>query len=111
LVSLYWVQSGVSLSIFREFISAFEGNVTSSTDMNYTELDRLCEELDFSELAAKLSEFRPSMDFKEGETKAETEDSDSRGRIAALEEKANQHSHFFAILQDKVTQLATDVGR
>jgi uncharacterized protein YdcH (DUF465 family) len=49
------------------------------------------------------------MDFKEGETEAE--DADARGRIAALEEKSNQHSHVIAILQDKVTQLSTDFGR
>jgi uncharacterized protein YdcH (DUF465 family) len=45
------------------------------------------------------------MDFNE------SEDADSRGRIAALEEKSNQHSHVIAILQDKVTQLSTDFGR
>jgi hypothetical protein len=39
------------------------------------------------------------MDFKGGETEAE--DSDARGRIAALEQKANQHSDVIAILQNK----------
>jgi hypothetical protein len=43
------------------------------------------------------------MDFKD----AETEDADARGRIAGPEEKANQHSHVIAILQDKVTQIST----
>jgi hypothetical protein len=105
LVSPYRVQSPVSLSIFREFLSALEGNAINITDTNFTELRQLCEEFDFSELSAKLSEFRPSMDFKE------TEDAHSRGRIAALEEKTNQHSHFIAMLQDKVTQLSTDFGR
>jgi hypothetical protein len=104
--SLYRIQSSVSLSIFREFLSALEGNAINITDTNFTELHRLCEEFGFSELAAKLSEFRPSMDSKE----TETEDSDARGRIAALEEKSNQHSHVIAILQDKVTQLSTDFG-
>jgi uncharacterized coiled-coil protein SlyX len=104
-VSPYQVQSLVSLSIFREFISAFEGNAINITDTNFTELHRLCEEFGFSELAAKLSEFRPAMDFKEAE------DADARGRISALEEKSNQHSHVIAILQDKVTQLSTDFGR
>jgi outer membrane murein-binding lipoprotein Lpp len=65
----------------------------------------LCEEFGFSELAAKLSEVSPSMDFKE------TEDVDARGRIVALEEKTNQHSHGIAMLQDKVTQLSTDFWR
>jgi hypothetical protein len=65
----------------------------------------LCNEFGFSEPAAKLSEFRLSMSFKE------SEDADARGRIAAREEKANQHSHLIAILQDKVTQLSTAFGR
>jgi hypothetical protein len=103
--SPYQVQSSVSLSVFREFISALEGNAINITDTNFTELQRLCEEFGFSEIAAKFSEFRPLMDFKEAE------DADARGRIAALEEKANQHSHIIAILQDKVTQLSTDFGR
>jgi hypothetical protein len=98
----YRVQSSVSLSIFREFISALEGNAINITDTNFTELHRLCLEFGFSELAAKLSEFRPSINFKEAET---------RGRIAALQETANQHSHVIAILQNKVTQLSTDFGR
>jgi hypothetical protein len=105
LVSPYRVQSSVSLSIFREFFSALEGNAINITDTNFRELLRLCDEFGFSELAAKLSEFRSSMDFKE------TEDVDARGRIAGLEETANQHSHVIAMLQDKVTQLSTDFGR
>jgi hypothetical protein len=83
LISPYQVQSSVSLSIFREFLSALEGNSINITDTNLTELHQLCEEFGFSELSVKLSEFRPSMGFKEGES----EDADARGRIAALEEK------------------------
>jgi hypothetical protein len=64
LVSPYRVQSSVSLSVFREFLSALEGNAINITDTNFTELDRLCNSFGFSELAAKLSEFRPSMHFK-----------------------------------------------
>jgi archaellum component FlaC len=105
LATRYRVQSPVSLSIFREFISALEGNTIKITDTNFTELTQLSEEFGFSELATKLSEFRPSMDFKEAE------DSDSRGRIAALEEKANEHDHDVEVLQNKVTQLSTDFGR
>jgi hypothetical protein len=107
LVSPYQVQSSVSLSIFREFLSALDGNAIKITDTNYTELERLCNEFCFTELAAKLSEFRPSLDLKE----AETEDADARGRIAVLEETTNQHSHVIAILEDKVTELSTDFGR
>jgi hypothetical protein len=38
LVSPYWIQSSVSLSILREFISALEGNVIKIMDTNLTEL-------------------------------------------------------------------------
>jgi hypothetical protein len=96
-----------SLSIFQEFLSAFDGKPSKITDTNFTELDRLCKEFGFSELAAKLSDFHPSIDFK----KEETEDADARGRIAPLEETANQHSHVISMLEDKVIQLSTDFGR
>jgi hypothetical protein len=100
LVSPYQIQSPVSLSILREFLSALEGNSINITDTNFTDLQRLSQEFGFSQLAAKLSEFRSSIDFK-----------DSRGRIATLEEKSNQHSHIIAIMQDKLTQLSTDFER
>jgi hypothetical protein len=57
------------------------------TDTNFTELYRLCKKFVFTELAAKFSEFCPSMNFKEAEAKAK--DTDARERIAALEQKAN----------------------
>jgi hypothetical protein len=90
-----------SVSIFQEFLSALKGNSITITDTNFRELHQLCEEFDFP----ALSEFRPSIDFKK------TKDSDTRERIAALEENANQHSHVIAILQNKVTQFSTDFGR
>jgi hypothetical protein len=105
LVSPYRVESPVSLSIFREFLSALEGNAINVTDTNFTELQRLCEEFGFSEIAAKLSEFRLLMNFNEAE------DANARGRIAALEEKSNQHDHDIEVLQHEVTQLSTDFGR
>jgi hypothetical protein len=89
------------------FLSALDGNAIKITDTNFTELERLCDEFGFTELATKLSEFRPSMDFQE----AETEDADARGRIAVLEKKSNQRSHVIAMLDDKVTQLSTDFWR
>ena len=91
--SPYQVQFPVSLSIFHEFISALEGNAIKITNTILTELDRLCDAFGFSELAAKSSDFRLSMNFKEREREAE--DADARGRIAA------QHSHVIAMLQVK----------
>jgi phosphopantetheinyl transferase (holo-ACP synthase) len=103
--SPYRVQSSVSLSIFQSFISALEGNSIKITDTNFTGLQRLCEEFGFSEIAAQLSDFQPSTGLKA------TEDADTRGRIAALEEKAQQHDHDTEVLQDKLTQLSTDFER
>jgi hypothetical protein len=65
------------------FLSALDGNAIKITDTNFTQLDWLCDEFGFTELATKLSEFRPSMDSKEAEaeteTETETEDADARG--------------------------------
>jgi hypothetical protein len=108
LISPYRLQSLVSLSIFRGFLSAIEGNAIKITDTNFTGLHRLCEEFGFSELAAKLSKFRPSMDVAEEELEAQ--DADVRERIAVLEEMVNQPSHVIAILQEKVTQVSTYFG-
>jgi hypothetical protein len=47
------------------------------------------------------------MDFKEAEEK----DADSRGRIAALEEKANQHDHDIEVFQSEIEKLSTFFGR
>jgi hypothetical protein len=60
------------------FLSALDGNSIKITDTNFTELDWLCDEFGFTELATKLSEFRRSMDLKEAE-EAETENVDARG--------------------------------
>jgi hypothetical protein len=78
----------------------------------------LCEESLFSELEAKLSEFPISLDLKEAETETQAEagtgtedaNADAPGRIAGLEDKANQHSHVIGLLQHKVTQLFTGFG-
>jgi hypothetical protein len=96
----------LSFSISREFSSAFEVNVINITDTNFPELHRLCEEFDFFEVAAKLSEFRSSMNSKEREAERESE-----SKAAEVDAKANQQFHVIPLLQDKVTQLFTDFGR
>jgi hypothetical protein len=90
---------------FREFVSALEGKEVNITDTNFTWLERLCDEFGFSKFAARLSEFWSSMGFQEAA------DADARGRIAALEEKAEQRDCDIAVLQDKFKQLSTAVGR
>jgi hypothetical protein len=85
-----------------------DGNAIKITDLNFIEL----EEFYFTEFAAKLSDFHPSINFKErtAETKPTTkvEDVDARGRIAILEEKTNQHSNVIAMFQNEVTRLSID---
>jgi hypothetical protein len=101
----YRVQSPVTLSIFREFVTELEGNAVNITATNFTELQLLCEEFSFDDFAAKLSEFRSSLGVKE------SEEPNARGRIAALQEKANEHDHVIAVLQDRVRQLTTNFER
>jgi hypothetical protein len=96
----------LSLSIFREFICALAGNAIKITDPNFIKLEEFC----FTELAAKLSNFPLSINFTEREAETEAEDVNARGRIAILEEKANQHSNVNAMLQNEITQLSTDFG-
>jgi FtsZ-binding cell division protein ZapB len=100
--SPYKIQSSVPLSTFRDFLSAFEWKAITITSTNFTGLQHLYEELGFSELDAQFSEFRPSMGFGNGKT---------RGRIAAIEEKVNQHDHDIAILQSEVRRISTNFER
>jgi hypothetical protein len=57
LLSPYRVQSPVSLSIFREFVTALEGQTVNITTTNLSELEQLCEEFGFTEFSVKLSKF------------------------------------------------------
>jgi hypothetical protein len=56
--SPYTIQTSVSLSVFREFISALEGNTIEINVTNFTGLFQLCEEFGFEEFEAKLSELK-----------------------------------------------------
>jgi hypothetical protein len=58
-----------------------------------------------SYVQGNFSEFRPSTGL------IESEDADARGRIAALEENADQHDDDIAVLRGKLKQLSTDFGR
>jgi hypothetical protein len=69
-ISCFSLSLFLSLFIFREILSALEGeiiniNITINiTNTHFTELLRLCKKFVFTELAAKLSKIRPSMHFK-----------------------------------------------
>jgi hypothetical protein len=66
-VDPYRLQSHVFLSILREFISASDGNAINITHTNFAERQQLCKEFCFSQIADKVSESSPLMDFKEAE--------------------------------------------
>jgi hypothetical protein len=64
--SPYRVQSSISLSTFREFVSGLEGNSMNITNTNSIGLESLCEEFGFSELSLKLSKFKFRSERSEG---------------------------------------------
>jgi hypothetical protein len=57
-------KSRVSVSDFREFVSALEGTTVKVTNNNIKGLLQLCEAFRLQDLAAQLSQFRASEDFK-----------------------------------------------
>jgi uncharacterized coiled-coil protein SlyX len=85
-------------------VSALEGNTIEITSANFSGLTQLCEEFGFERLRGKLSEFplRPGTAAEEAE---------ARMRIAALEEKAEQHNRAIAMLKDQFVQLLADIGQ
>jgi hypothetical protein len=64
IASPYNVKSPVSLSDFREFISAVKGTTVKITNNNFKGLSQLCDEFGFRDLVGRLAEFRASDDFK-----------------------------------------------
>jgi hypothetical protein len=52
------LRSSVSVSIFRQFVSALEGGAVAITNANILGPSQLCEEFGFEDLAVKLSRFR-----------------------------------------------------
>jgi hypothetical protein len=108
LTSPYRRQSPVPPVIFRDFVTELEGNGVPITDTNFRGLQKLCDELGFSDLTARLWAFHPSIGLKEAKA---TEEAEARGRIAALEEQMEQHGREIALSRDKLSQLATDFRR
>jgi hypothetical protein len=98
----YNLRSSVPLSLFRQFVSALEGNAIEITSANFSGLSQLSDEFGFSELRSKLSESPPLH---------EVEDAEARSRIAALEEWAHRRDGDIAGFQAKFTRLETDIGR
>jgi hypothetical protein len=97
----YEVRSQVSLTDFRAFISALEGKTVTINNGNIRGLARLCEELHFRELAAQVSQFRESEEFKEEGT---LKDFEARKRLAALEERIQRRDCEIAALRTELSQ-------
>jgi hypothetical protein len=83
LATPYQVQSTIPLSIFQQFVSAFENNRVDITDTNFTGLQLLCEEFGFDELSAKLSKFFQPL---KGPQRCQIESSLTRMRSSLLSE-------------------------
>jgi hypothetical protein len=58
----YSLRSKVPLTLFRQFVSALEGNAIEITSANFSGLSRLCEEFGFEGLRAKLSKSPPAQE-------------------------------------------------
>jgi hypothetical protein len=82
----YHLKPCVSLSDFRELVSALDGTTVKVTNSNVNGLSQLCEELVFRDLAAQLSQFRSSSDFKK----------DAEAQIAIPITEINHSGTFFA---------------
>jgi hypothetical protein len=97
--SPYAVRSQVSLADFGEFVSALVGSAVKITNDNIKGLSPLCDEFRFVDLAAALSQFRDTADFKEAETVKNLE---ARQRLSALEERVQQRDNQIASLRRKL---------
>jgi hypothetical protein len=80
------LKSRVCVSDFREFVLALENTTVKVTNNNTKGLSQLCEEFCFRDLAAQLSEFRTSEDFKK----------DTEAQIAIPMTKINHSGTLFA---------------
>jgi hypothetical protein len=61
----YRVESSVTLSTFREFVSELKGETVNITCTNLRGLDLLCEEFGFTEFASKLSQFSERLKYSQ----------------------------------------------
>jgi hypothetical protein len=88
----YKLGSTVLLTLFRQFVSALEGNAIEITSANFSGLTQLCEEFGFEDLRAKLSESPPPPGTA-------AEDAEARERITALKEKAEKRRRAPGLVQ------------
>jgi hypothetical protein len=98
-ISLYRVQSGVSLEDFQDFVSALEDKPININDRSFPGLSQLSEEFGFQSLLKKLSSHRRSPGLSSAQT------AECLSRISVLEELAVEGTppdEFTFTINDKV---------
>jgi hypothetical protein len=100
----YAVKSAIPIRVFREFLSALEGEAVEVTNANFGGLSLLSTEFGFDGLTAQLSAFRSSGAFA-----GEVADAEARARIAALEARAHARDKDLAGLRAEVARLSAAV--
>jgi hypothetical protein len=93
LAAPYVIKSAVPISDFQDFISEIEGNPVEIASVNFVGLSLLCDELGFTRLATRLSQYRSSGDF------VGLLDNTILGRLAVLEERGLTRDREFAVLE------------
>jgi hypothetical protein len=93
------IQSPISLSIFRDFVTALNGQTIEITTANLSGLDQLSKEFGFSEFSSKLSKFNPNSHFRLFEFRKSFQFSESASLFPAVREQLSVDSsarQFFA---------------
>jgi hypothetical protein len=76
----YAIKSATSIEVFREFVSALNGEAIEITTVNFSGLSLLCTEFGFESLFGQLTAFRSSGAFSGGPAESE-----ALGRLAVPE--------------------------
>jgi ubiquitin len=97
----YAIKSRASIEVFREFVSALNGEAIEITNVNFSGLSLLCTEFGFGSLFAQLSAFRSSGAFSGG-----TAESEALGRLAVLEQRVLERDHETAALRAELGRLS-----
>jgi hypothetical protein len=88
--SPYTLKSQVSLTDFREFVSALKDSAVIIKKDNFRGLSQLCEEFGFGDLSSQLSQFRDSDDLRDEMSIERT-----TARIFIAMTEINQSGEFF----------------
>jgi hypothetical protein len=97
----YHVTSRVSVSDFREFVSALQDTTVKVTNKNFKELSLLCEEFRFRDLGAQLSQFLESGNLTEDAVLL----SSLKKQLLAMEEEMQHGKREIASLRREVSRV------